>query len=138
MTDELFYAEKGKGAFLNNKKLSVSKDKHKNSLAALSGGFIKFDQETKYLIEIRDSFKDTRYLGCATYNYMLVAKGKAAAAIAVRNKWGDFGASSIIITEAGGKMTTFKNKSINRDCKTLIVSNGVEHKKLVNIFEDIK
>ncbi len=133
----LAYAEKGRGAFLNGKKISVSTDKElsKTSFVNLDyyhrlGGLYESLTKTNCYIS---SFCSGLYAG------LLVAVGEFTGEIfEYPNPW-DAAALKIIVEEAGGKVTDLLGKEQRYDQKTngFIVSNGAVHQQLVDIVTSI-
>jgi len=125
-------AEKGKGAFLNGKRIRVSNKKE------LDHSFVLFDfsysgrKETIIFLE-KLSYKviDVRNFGSAIYNLLLVACGKSDGYIILStNEW-DVAAGLLIVEEAGGRITDLLGKPWNPHQNKYIVSNGKLHKKLL-------
>ncbi len=110
---DLFVAEKGKGAYLNGKRIHVSKTK------ALSKAFLTYcyGQEKKHMrraVELYRYFKmqsvDMRQLGSAAIELAWVAAGRTDSIIIPGTKPWDAGAGALLVTEAGGTVTDFENK----------------------------
>ncbi len=109
LRDELFYGIKGKGAYLNGKKLSVKKKDLKDSI--LSTGFPYDRQKTMRIIEeakkIIPSVQEVRILGSAALSLCYLAAGR------IDGYWEDeiypwdVVAGITISTEAGSKITNF-------------------------------
>ena len=95
--DEMFYAEKNNGAFLNNKRIRVSKRKKMNEcLFACSGNDIKnIEKNIKSKITIRNS-------GSAALDMAYVASGRYDAYFQKNLSLWDIAAGIIIVKEAGG------------------------------------
>lgn len=113
-TDEMFCAERGRGSFLNGKKISL-KD------MPLEKGLLATDT-SPYNPELRDkSFAlqkalsyhamDIRNLGSAALSICFAACGRCAAYYSFRLYAWDYAAAQIILTEAGGKACTLKGES---------------------------
>lgn len=134
----LFFAEKGKGAFLNGKKISVSKvDTFERSVVGMSflkGAQFNFSRLYSALIE-EGAFN----LGVLSSIYMgsLVACGELIAEICPAIKPHDTAALKVIVEEAGGKVTDIfgNDQRYDGDTKGHLVSNGRVHDKLLAIIE---
>lgn len=109
MTNELFVAEKGKGAYLNGKRLHVSHTKDLDQ-AMLSTGFpYNVDQNPLHCI---DQFVHmlkrgipVRRLGSAAMDLAYVAAGRFDAYWeATLHPW-DIAAGKLLVEEAGGRVT---------------------------------
>ena len=89
--DEMFYAEKDKGAFLNNQRLRVSK---KNSLDECL--FASNYEGVKF------SDLNMRYTGCAALDLAYVASGRLDGFFHNSINLWDVAAGALIVKEAGG------------------------------------
>lgn len=134
----LFWSEKGKGAFLNDKKISVSKEKDLSLYWV--GCDIGYAQKEKNASEVMASLiKTVRYTpmyGCGSFSTCMVAVGELGAYMGNSFVW-DFAASSLIISEAGGKVTDFEGEDLNwhKNEMRILASNGLYHKKFVNLLK---
>lgn len=106
MLDELYYAERGKGAYRNGVKLRAS-EKNRLDQAVLATGF-PYDRATalnnnsENIAKMIPRVKGIRRLGAAAYDLCLVAAGIYDAYWELRlGKW-DLAAGLLMITEAGG------------------------------------
>lgn len=135
--DRMYFAEKGKGAFVNETKLEVNKITDWRQL------YIGFDTwpEAKYkfgnaLPAILDKNGNLFKLGSAVYCSTLVAAGHFSAYLfGGKTPW-DVAAPKVIIEEAGGKVTDIQgnDQRYDRDINGAILSNGVTHEEMVNIL----
>ena len=119
VTEELFTAERGKGAFLNGdqiycvSKVSVEEMVILNSRSETLRGLWQ---------PYKDVFKELRPIGSVAYKLGLTAAGKADifASLRPKNEW-DICAGNCIINEAGGKLIDLHgNPRIYNQEKTLI------------------
>jgi myo-inositol-1(or 4)-monophosphatase len=145
--NDLFVAEKGKGAWLNNKRIKVSKT------SELAKSFLTYcyGQEGKHMkraVELYRYFKmksvDMRQLGSAAIELAWVAAGRTESIVIPGTKPWDAAAGVLLVTEAGGKVTDFKGEpwrfvdkktgeiSLNVD---LLATNGKIHEKILNHIE---
>jgi myo-inositol-1(or 4)-monophosphatase len=140
--DELFVAEKGNGAYLNGRKIQVSRvQKLRQSL--LSTGF-PYDvlqdpeQAMKYFAGFVDTAQAVRRDGAAALDLCYVAMGRFDGFWEVRlNPW-DTAAGVLIVLEAGGMVTDFQGEpySIYRD--EVMASNGLIHTQMREVFRLLK
>lgn len=115
---EIYIAEKGKGAFCNGEKISVSSEtKLTNSLIAYGidghqeDPTVTFD-EVKLLGDIILNCRNLRSSNSA-FDFVLVAKGAYGAFLNKTSKIWDNIASHILVEEAGGLYTDFYGKQMN-------------------------
>lgn len=137
--DELFWAEKGKGAFLNNKKISVSKtDKLIKSM--LATGFPYNVRENpdnciEHFVNFLMEAQAIRRLGSAALDLAYVACGRLDGFWEVNlNPW-DVAAGKIIIEEAGGKITDFYGSKFSIYTKGVLASNGLIHEQMLEVIK---
>ena len=109
--DVMYHAEKGKGAFENGARISVSSRPINQSVVAL-----ETDQSKPANIEIRNKIGAKSLLVqtiSAGYEFVLVATGKIEARICVDpfGKDYDFAPGSLLISEAGGMVTNLGRTS---------------------------
>ena len=128
-------AEKGKGAFLNGKRINVSDKKDLNhSFILFEFSYSKRKEKTSFLEKLIDKTVDVRNFGCAVYNLLLVASGKSDGfVILTTNEW-DIAAGFLIVEECGGKITDLNGNKYNLSQNKFIISNGKIHSKLLAIL----
>lgn len=132
---ELFFALKGKGAFLNTKKIRVSKvNSLKESLIIFCHGHRRTEQQK--IIKIYQTFKlkvgNLRQLGSAGLEFAWVASGRAEAFLMASSRPWDLVAGTLLVKEAKGRVTDFKGKDWNfKNIKGVVASNDQIHQNLL-------
>ena len=101
--DEMFFAEKDKGAFLNNQRLRVSK---KNLLDDCL--FSSNHEGVKF------SDLNMRYSGCAALDLAYVAAGRLDGFFHNKINFWDVAAGEILVKEAGGTVNDIHKFDINK------------------------
>lgn len=132
ITHELFVAEKGKGAFLNGKKINVS-DISQLDASILATGF-PYDL-AKNPFHCIDHFVDIlklgipiRRMGSAAIDLAYTAAGRFEGFFEVELGPWDVAAGKLILEEAGGKLTHWDGKPFNiHSRETIFASNGHIH-----------
>ncbi|CUS84518.1 myo-inositol-1(or 4)-monophosphatase [Candidatus Kryptonium thompsonii] len=137
--DELFYAEKGKGAFLNGKKISVSKtDKLIKSMLATGFPYnVKENPDNcvEHFVNFLMEAQAIRRLGSAALDLVYVACGRLDGFWEVDlNPW-VVAAGKIIIEEAGGMITDFYGNKFSIYTKGVVASNGLIHQQMLEIIK---
>lgn len=137
ITQELFVAERGKGAFLNGVQLHVSLRKiFAGGLGAT--GFPRNIQENplKCIDHYVDFLKQgtiIRNLGSSAINLAYVAAGRFDAYWAISLHPWDISAGVLLIEEAGGKVTTFNGEPYSiLSGGPLVVTNKLVHEEVLN------
>lgn len=143
LINELFVAQKGKGAFLNGKQLFVSKEKSFKKAFLTTGFPYHID---KKLIHPTDIFSKiikkgaaVRRLGSAAIDLAYVAAGRFDGYWEASLAPWDIAAGTLILTEAGGIVTDWENSPVSLNQKTAILAtNGCIHNKLLSILKEAK
>ena len=129
--DELFYAEQGKGAYCNNKPIAVSKQKDlSRCLVATGFPFKNKELLGRYwtvLSEIFMQVSGIRRMGAAALDLVYIACGRFDGFFELKLSPWDVAAATIIIREAGGKITDFEGKDNHIFSGNVIASNSLIH-----------
>ena len=111
LRNEIFTAEKGKGAFLNGKQVNVSTVSDlSNSLVATGFPFRRKELIDPYLRLFRNIFNrvsDIRRAGSAALDLAHIAAGRCDCFFEIGLSPWDIAAGSLLIREAGGIVTDF-------------------------------
>lgn len=140
--NELFLAERGKGATLNGKRIHVS-TRGKLSQSLLLTGF-PYDHREKanYYLKVAKPFlatsMDLRRLGSAAIDLAWVACGRVDGYWEFNLSPWDVAAGWLLVEEAGGKVTNFLGRAadINKPKQTL-ATNGLIHKEMIGHFRKV-
>ncbi len=140
MRDELFTAERGKGAWLNGKPMRVS---HTPELAEalLATGFPSRKRHDSPNVHFYHEFTlrshGLRRAGSAALDLASVASGRMDAFWEFNlNPW-DTAAGILLVEEAGGRVTDFSGGNFKLDSREVLASNGLIHDELVGLFNDM-
>jgi myo-inositol-1(or 4)-monophosphatase len=140
MRDELFTAERGKGATLNGKRIGVSKiEVLAESLVAT--GFPSRKRHENPNIHFYHEFTlrshGVRRAGSAALDLAYVACGRLDAFWEFNlNPW-DTAAGALLVEEAGGRMSGFDDRAFELNSREVLASNGRIHGELVGLFKDM-
>ena len=138
LRNEMFLAERGKGAFLNNKKIKVS-DKNNIDDAVINSGISSSSNvSVKSLHKTAELFsyvRGIRILGSAALNLCYIASGRLDAFFSQNIQSWDAAAGFLIIEQAGGKVTDFKGKQWNINKKQLVATNKKLHNKFLRLLK---
>jgi len=140
--DELFFAEKGKGAYLNKKPISVSTvSSLKDSM--LGTGF-PYDRRKNadYYLEIYKRFMikahGIRRVGAAALDLCYLACGRYDGFWELKLSPWDVAAGSLIIEEAGGKITDFSGNPYDIYGIETAASNSSLHSEILDTLTDFR
>ncbi|MCW8821271.1 MAG: inositol monophosphatase [Sulfurovum sp.] len=136
--DECFTAERGKGAFLNGEKISVSKQTNfQQSLIATGFPYTKVEKGKDYewvvktIAKMLPVTRDVRRLGAASIDLCYVACGKLDAYYECNLKPWDVAAGILILQEAGGTISNEKEERYSLDDHIIACSNTFIHDDLL-------
>jgi myo-inositol-1(or 4)-monophosphatase len=140
--DELFLSEKGRGAYLNGKRLFVSSEKNLGR-SFLSTGFPYDVREHSdlYLRYFRQFIVKSfaiRRPGSAAIDLCYVAAGRFDGFWELKLHPWDLAAGTLMIMEAGGKATDFKGRPMSLDAGETLVSNGLIHDQMLEAIREIE
>jgi len=139
--DEMFFAEKEKGAYLNNQKIRVSSRKQLKDCMIFTGG-PKFNEKNKNLNF--DEYKKIsnflpspiRKMGSAALDMAYVASGRADGFFQRNLNYWDIAAGIIIVKEAGGSISDYFGNSEYISKKNILATNSYINKDLVNLIKN--
>jgi myo-inositol-1(or 4)-monophosphatase len=137
--DELFAAERGTGAWLNNKRIRVSK-RSKLIESLIVTGFPYNIKEnpfnaTEHFRNFLMSSQAVRRLGSAALDLCYVAAGRFDGYWEVTlNPW-DMAAGIVLLEEAGGKFTDFKGFPSTIYKPNVLTTNGIIHEQMVEVLK---
>lgn len=139
--DIFYWAEKGKGAFKNGKKIRVDEAaKVGKQITAIGFVAAHSPQVIKKTASLVEKIVRIRILGSAALNLCLVAEGHAAAFIGFDCRSWDIAAGMLIVEEAGGTVSNINGEPIDlfgSNAISIIASNGTEHDTLVKLVEEL-
>ncbi len=136
--NDLFYASKGRGAFMNDKRLRVSKrTRMSDSLIGTGFPFRKGDNFQRYVKmfeEVMQACAGVRRPGAAALDLCYVAAGYYDGFFETGlNPW-DIAAASLMITEAGGLIGNFTGESDFMYQREVVAGSPKIYGQLVNIL----
>lgn len=137
---ELFTAEKGKGAFLNKKRIHVSKvDTLIESMVVTGFPYTiqqNPDNAVQHFVNVLMKAQGVRRLGSAAVDLCYVACGRFEGFWEVSlNAW-DMAAGVLMVEEAGGRFTDFRGAPSTIYTKQILATNGLVHEKLVEVLRE--
>ena len=142
--EELFWAEKDKGAYCNDTKLTVSTQTNlQNSLIATGFPYAKAHAGIEYhwvincMTNLLPHIQDIRRLGAAAVDLCYLAQGKVEAFYEIDLKPWDVAAGILVLLEAGGKVSNVHGEKFDFDDKSIVASNGEVHEQLLEKLEKI-
>ncbi len=135
---EIFRAEKGKGAFLNDMPLHVSpQSDFQQSLIATGFPYTKVErgEDLSWVLRTMQTLlpitRDIRRLGAASLDLCYVAQGKFEAYYECNLKPWDVAAGILILQEAGGMVSNERGEAYALGNHIMLSSNGLVHEALL-------
>ena len=137
--DEMFFAEKGNGAYLNNTRLRVSNKSEFKHTCLVTGGP---KSASKIKESILDEYKKLsmktnahiRKSGSAALDLAYVAAGRYDGYWQREINYWDIAAGIILVKESGGFIETIKGGEFDSEKVDIVASNSKIHKELRNLL----
>lgn len=132
---ELFTGEKGKGAFLNGKRISISDRTESGSFLIATGlPFKEYHYLESYCSMLKDVIHDSagiRRAGSAAIDLAYTACGRFDGFWEYKLLPWDFAAGVLLVREAGGKVTNFNGEHDIFKQNSIIAGNNTTHSLLL-------
>jgi myo-inositol-1(or 4)-monophosphatase len=106
VADEIFYAEKGKGAFLNGVEMPIKQRVPTLQEAVAEIDLKRLSDKLASALSIEPPFSSARNFGASTLDWCYTAAGRFDVYLHGGQKLWDYAAGSLILSEAGGKMAS--------------------------------
>jgi len=140
MRDELFSAERGRGAKLNGRPAQVSRIPDLAE-ALVSTGFPSRKRHENPNIHFYHEFTlrshGVRRAGSAALDLAYVAAGRLDAFWEFNlNPW-DTAAGILLVEEAGGRVSDFSGNRVQLESREVLASNGLIHDEMVSFFQNM-
>ena len=137
--NEMFWAERGKGAMLNAKKIRVSRSKTLRESLLVTG--FPYDRITRadYYLQFMRAFMVTthgiRRLGSAALDLCYVACGRFDGYWEFQLKPWDQAAGALIAREAGATLSDFSGKPMSIYGNQTLATNGRIHRQMLEVIQ---
>ncbi len=139
MMNELFFAEKGKGATLNGKPIGVSSKSDFNTAFLVTGFPYNWPDGPEHPIKVFEKLilegLPIRRLGSAAIDLCWVACGRFDGFWEYNLQAWDVAAGYLIVQEAGGKITDFDGAPANVFTKQTLATNGLIHDAMLKVIK---
>ena len=144
--DELFTAEKGRGAFLSkgispaNQKRRISVSQTSQLTQSLLATGFPYDIRTSpinnlnHFANFYKRAQAIRRAGSAALDLCYLAMGRFDGFWELKLSPWDMAAGSLLVTEAGGKVTDFSGRPFNIYLKEILASNRKIHQQMIDIL----
>ena len=142
MQDEFFSAERGRGAWLENDPINVSSEKTLDQSLLVTG--FPYDIRTNpennlnHYASLTLRSRGVRRLGSAAIDLAYIASGRFDGFWEVRIHPWDIAAGSLIVEEAGGKVTDIRGgPDFLNQTPSILATNGKIHQEMLSILNHI-
>lgn len=135
--NELYTAQKGKGAYLNDQRINVS------NISLLDKAVLRFgwghgEQDADLMItnlqKLVHLVRTVRNYGSCESEIAFVSNGRIDGLMDIGSKPWDYAAGSLLVLEAGGKVTDIQGQEFNLESKSIVATNGLIHDELISII----
>jgi len=137
IVEEVFYAEKGQGAFLNDKRLRVSSRNRMSESVIATGipfhGRPGHEPFLQQLGRVMQSVAGVRRMGSASLDLAYVAAGRYEGFWETGLQPWDIAAGILLVREAGGFITDFKGGKDVLHTGNVVAANPKLHKDLLEL-----
>jgi myo-inositol-1(or 4)-monophosphatase len=134
--DEFYLAEKGNGAYLNQKRIGVSDVAHlsESYIFYCEGGEKDRTRTGEIVGRVYPKVMDMRKLGSAGLETAWIAAGKGEAYFTTKIEPWDVAPGVLLVREAGGEVTGFEGNDWQLERSDLVFSNGRVHSALLDLL----
>ena len=138
--NEIFSAEKGNGAYLNNQRMRVSARKKLKDCLIVTGGPRQNHQNKEACIEEYKKFSSKvlipiRKMGSASLDMAYVAAGRCDGFWQRNLNYWDIAAGILLVKEAGGYVTDFSGKDKYVENKTILANNSRISEEMIEVLK---
>jgi myo-inositol-1(or 4)-monophosphatase len=139
---ETFVAERGRGAHLDGRPLAVSRTKTLNEALLVTG--FPYDIRERPENNLREyaafslQSRGVRRLGSAVLDFAYVAAGRIDGYWELRLGTWDAAAGSLLVEEAGGRVTDLDGQPMNLAAPQIVASNGLIHDELLETLRETR
>ncbi len=137
MLDELFWARRGQGAFLGQRRISVSSTARLSESLLATGFPYDVHQRPEPVLAAFSAFivraQGIRRAGAAALDLAYVACGRFDGFWEIKLKPWDTAAGVLLVEEAGGQVTDFRGGAYSPFAQTIVATNGRIHEQMVAI-----
>jgi myo-inositol-1(or 4)-monophosphatase len=138
---ELFYAEKGQGAYLNDRRIHVSSTDTLSKALLFMGIQTKGDgnkeEGIRHFERLLPQIATYRRFGSLALELCYVAAGRIDGQVHTGTDIFSIPAGKLIVEEAGGRVTDFASEDWDLMSKSVLATNGKVHSELVKVLQNI-
>lgn len=140
--DEMFHAERGKGVFLNGNRISVSHIDELDRGLLCTGFPYDVRKHADFYLHFFRQFMIRSFAirrpGSAALDLCYLAAGRFDGFWELKLQPWDVAAGSLMVTEAGGKVTDFKGQPFSVYSEEILASNGFIHGEMLEVIQEVR
>ena len=140
--DELFTACRGNGAFLNGKRISVSRQSRLGEAFLATGFPYDIRRSKRNNLENFARFATRclaiRRAGAAAMDLAWVASGRFDGFWELKLKPWDTAAGLLLVEEAGGQVTLPSGRPFRLGSRDIVASNGLVHGEMLDVLREVR
>ena len=140
--NEMFFAEKGNGSYLNNQRMRVSARSKLMDCIIFTGGptYKSNDEDKKLSLKEYEKFSSKvgiplRKMGSASLDMAYVAAGRCDGFWQRNLNYWDIAAGIVLVKEAGGFVTDFQGNNEYIENKTIVVTNSKINEEMIEVLK---
>lgn len=134
--DELYYAKRGLGAYLNDKRIHVSKEDHlENAIVNLGQDIVRMYNRSDIEQRLIKASRARLCTASSSLAYGYLAAGRIHVAIHMGQPIWDIAPGIVLVEEAGGRLTNWSNTKqfslVGKRVNNVIATNGILHEQAI-------
>lgn len=137
---QLHFAEKGKGAFLDGKRIKVSDNNDLKHTIVHTHISSRIDARARTLLGLGSIFREilhVRVIGSGIAATTYIADGKFDVFFNISTNPWDVLPGALLVEEAGGKVTDVNGKKVTIDSTSILATNGKIHRKMLRMLKNV-
>lgn len=138
--EELFYAHRGSGAYLNGEKINISSTEELETSLLVTGFAYNFrttqgiESNFTHFVDFSHKAQAIRRTGSASLDLCYVACGRFDGFWELNLHSWDVAAGYLIVEEAGGRVTGFSGEKFSISSKKILATNTLIHKEMIQVL----
>lgn len=139
--NESYYAWEGKGAYLNGRRIKCDQIQDLDRSLICTGSppnFKALDACLRGINHLSSKVQSMRVLGSAAFMLSYISNGRTTAYFEPDLNCWDAAAGSLIIREAGGKVTDVWGNDYQLTTRNIVASNGLIHERLLQELQEAR
>ncbi len=137
---ELYFAEKGKGAKLNNKNIHVNNNSKLENSVVMTHLSSKKEARIRIIHALENIFSKTlqiRMFGSGLAAMCYVASGRFHIFFNAKTSPWDILPGALLVEEAGGRVTDIYGNKITLDSDSVLATNGKVHREMLKLLRNV-